>query len=135
MGLIISITYEGLDEAIAYMLSLDKVIPANIEKQMKAIATDGETAWQGVIPKGRTGDLSGNAKGEASGMTAIFSNTTWYYGLVNDGHSTARGWRRPWGYQEAKQVGHVGGKEMTKALAQWVKGHAKAYMLQAVKDI
>jgi hypothetical protein len=135
MGLTIKIVYEGLEEAIAHMEKIDTRIPANMERQMKEIASAGETAWHGVIPRGRTGQLSGQAKGEASGMVATFSDDTWYYGLVNDGHSTARGWRRPWGYQVAKRVSHVEGREMTKALAQWARNNAGEYLAKALKDL
>lgn len=130
----ITLAFEGIDSTLAWLDDIDKQTATNAEKALKELVDAAEAAWQEFIPK-RTHRLSSGAKGDAQGMTATFTDSVYYYEWVDKGHRIVITRRTRSGIKYSEQRGEAAGREMTKALEQWVKTNLMDYLKKSLSDL
>lgn len=121
-GIKVTITFEGLDEAISHFAQIPDQSRANLIKKTASFSKTAETAWKGVTPV-RSGRLQGGDVADASDLTITFMNGVYYYVFRDQGHMTPRGWHTAHGYRLAKRRSHVGGAFMTDRLVEYIESN------------
>jgi hypothetical protein len=134
MGYTIRVEWTGLDGAISHFSQMGEQLNNNLETQSQALARDGKDAWDEVTPV-RSGRLKGGNVGDAGGLTITFSNATFYYPFVSDGHRTRSYFRHHGRIVPAKRISHVPGKFMTEKLVEWLEGNVGEYLTKAIDDL
>lgn len=138
MGARIVIEWQGLDAAISQLTRIEEVLPQNLEQQMAALAKDTQSVWKQNTPKGKNGRLhrlQGGDIAEPDGLSFTMKNSTYYYGWVDEGHNTPRGWRTKHGYRPAKRRSHVAGREMTSKTMQFVMQNIVQYLSKSLDNV
>lgn len=127
MGVKVTITWDGIEEAVSRLGTISERGQQNLVKLTANLADDGKTAWREVTPH-RTGRLQGEEEAISSGLSATFRSSTFYYPFVSEGHYTPRGWRTKHGFRPAKRRSHVAGREMTAKLVDWLRQNTPEYL-------
>lgn len=136
MGVRVTITWDGIEEAVSRLGTISERGQQNLVKLTKQLSDDGTTAWKEATPEGKTKQLRGGEKGEPAELSVTFSSPTYYYKFVDEGHYTPKGWRRlrkvhdreVMVYVKAKHRSHVAGREMTPKLVDWLKTNTPEYL-------
>lgn len=127
------INWQGIDEVIANLSTIEGQGVTNLHSLTKELATDTESAWKQATPVGR-------AKKEASErlqardiavpaeLSFTLENSVYYYKFVDEGHKTPRGWHTKQGYRLAKHRSFVKGREMTKSALDFVRANIHGYL-------
>lgn len=134
MGYKVTIEWEGLEGAISHFSQMGGQLKGNLENQSQALARAGKDAWDEVTPV-RSGRLRGGNIGDAGGLTITFSNATYYYPFVSEGHRTPSYFHRHGRIVPAKRISHVAGRGMTEKLVQFLEGATGEYLQKAVDDL
>lgn len=138
MGARVTITIEGLDQAITRLTEIKEKGEENLIKQVKKLSDDGRDAWKDATPR-RKGRLQEEEEGVAAGLSIAFKSPTYYYDWVNEGHDTPRGWHRltkhgvVW--RAAKHRSHVAGREMTPKLMEWLTDNTEEYLAKFLDGV
>lgn len=130
----VTITIEGLEQVITSLTEIGAKSEQSLVKLTKKLSDDGRRAWKDVTPRGKTGRLQGEERAEPSGLSITFSSPTRYYGWVDAGHWTPRGWRTKRGFRLAKHRSHVAGREMTPKLVEWLTENTPEYLSKFLED-
>lgn len=133
MGARVTITFEGLNQVVGRLESLEKIAPENIEKQMSKLASATQVAWRGATPK-RRGTLQAGDKVQPNGFEFTLENPVYYYKFVDEGHMTPAGWRTRHGYRPAKRRSHVAGRDITKSALDFVEQNLPEYLSKFLDD-
>lgn len=118
----VTISFNGLDEAISHFAKIPDQSRANLVKKTANFGGSARTFWQGATPV-RSGRLKGGNVADVSDLTITFMNDVYYYTFVDTGHMTPRGWHTRHGYRLAKRRSHVEGKFMTDKLVDFIKSN------------
>lgn len=135
MGARVVVQWQNLDTVIARLTDIEEKAPQNLERQMAELAADTEKAWKQNTPKGKTGRLQGADVAEPDGLSFTMKNSTRYYGWVDEGHNTPRGWRTKHGYRPAKRRSHVAGREITSKTVQFIIQNINRYLSKFLDNV
>lgn len=135
MPVSVRITFQGLEETIARLTEIEGKAGDNLVKQAAALAKDTESYWKQVTPRGKTGRLQEGDRVEPSGLSFRLNNVVRYYGWVDEGHNTPRGWRTKHGYRLAKRRSHVAGREMTPKTIEFIKQNMPLYLAKFLDNV
>ena len=116
----IIITWDGLEQVIGNLTSIEQKGQENIKSITRQLAKDTETMWKQATPQ-RTGRLQGGSSAPSEGMSFELLNSVHYYPFVDEGHMTPAGWRTKRGYRPAKRRSHVEGKHMTDKAVEFIE--------------
>lgn len=134
MGITVSIEIDGVETVLGNLDKIEASAQDNVSKQLSALTRDATDYWEENTPK-RTGRLAGGDTGEATDLTATFSNGVYYYKWVNvPGHMTPAGWHTRHGYRPAHRRSHVPGKPMTETLIQFLVDNILTYLSKFLED-
>lgn len=134
MGARVIIEWQGIEQVIARLDSIEERAPQDLEKQMATLAKDTEQEWKRVTPR-RTGRLQNADAAEPDGLSFTLNNATKYYDWVDRGHRTAAGWRTKHGYRPAKRRSYVKGQEMTSKTMQFVEQNIGEYLSHFLDNV
>jgi hypothetical protein len=135
MSLKVNVALEGVQETISRLNQIEEKAEQNLVSIAGQISDDGESAWKDATPEGKTGRLRSEEKAVPAGLSVSYTSPTEYYKFVDEGHNTARGWQRPWGYQKAKKRSFVKGREMTKQLVEWLRQNMFRYLSKFLDNV
>ena len=127
MAIKVTITFQGLDEAITHFSQISGKAQENLQKQTEALAQGTLQAWKEATPI-RTGQLRGADATEVDGLSFTLLNATKYYDFVDRGHQTPAGWHTRRGYRPAKRRSHVAGREITTKAVQFIEDNIEEYL-------
>ncbi len=127
MGVKVTITWDGLEQVISNLSSIEEKAPKNLERQVAELAKDTEQTWKEATPH-RTGKLQHEEHAEENGLSFTLNNATKYYPFVDTGHMTPKGWRTRHGYRPAKKRSHVEGREMTAQAVEFIEENIEEYL-------
>lgn len=127
MGVTVTITWNGIEEAVSRLGTISERGQQNLVKLTADLAKDTEHAWRDATPR-RTGRMQSEEHAETAGLSFTLQNTTYYYQFVDPGHWTPRGWRTKHGYRLAKRRSHVAGRFMTQKAVGFVAQNIVPYL-------
>lgn len=135
MGARVIVEWQGLDAAISRLTEIGEKAPQGVEHQMAELSSASEEVWKENTPHGKTGRLEEGDNVEPDGLTMTLKNSITYYGFVDEGHNTPRGWRTKRGYRLAKRRSHVAGREMTSKTMRFVMENINRYLSKSLDNV
>lgn len=122
MAVKITVQWDGLQEALERLDSMEERAPESLQSRLHAFGEDVEQVWRDNTPR-RTGKLQGGDSVEPDGLSLTLNNDVYYFDFVDKGHWTPRGWHTRHGYRPAKRRSHVEGREITTKTTEFIEGH------------
>jgi hypothetical protein len=134
MGARVTIQWDGLEQVISNLSSIEEKAPQNLQAQTKKLADATETAWKQAMPR-RTGRLQDADRAVPAELSFTLENSVDIYKFVDEGHNTPRGWRTKHGYRPAKRRSYVKGKQMTEKAVKFVEENITDYLSKFLDNL
>lgn len=127
MGARVTITWNGIEEVISNLTTIEEKGQENLIKQTAKLADATKQTWKDNTHR-RSGRLQDAEEAPVEGLSFTLNNSVYYYDWVNDGHNTPRGWHTRHGYRPAKRRSHVEGQEMTQKAVEFIEDNIEEYL-------
>lgn len=134
MGVRVVVELQGLSEVLGNLDKIESKAQEGVVKQTTQLGQDALSVWKNATPK-RTGRLAGEDFANIGGLSFTMENGVFYYGFVDEGHMSPRGWTTKHGYRPAKRRSHVSGRMMTATLIDFLEENLEQYLAKFLEGV